>query len=98
MKYSNSNIDDTYAADETYWIERIAKFVDEYDDEWRSPGNSLKKLHKIQDDLVAEILLYAINHHYQKTHYPKAIGNINGVQIETDDSVPSGMIYIKGKE
>lgn len=36
MKYSNfsqsnSNIDDTYSVDETYWIERIAKFVDEYE-------------------------------------------------------------------
>jgi len=85
--------DDTYTKDETYWIERIAQFVDEYDDEWRSPGNSLKKLHKIQDDLVAEIMLYAINYHQQKT-----IGNINGVQIEVDDTVPSGMIYVKGKE
>lgn len=26
------------------------------------------------------------------------LGNINGINIETDDSVPSGMIYIKGKE
>lgn len=90
---SNSNIDDTYSVDETYWIERIAKFVDEYDDEWRSPGNDLKKLHKKQDDLVAEILLYVINYHQQKL-----LGNINGINIETDDSVPSGMVYIKGKE
>lgn len=28
----------------------------------------------------------------------KNIVNINGVQIETDDSIPSGMVYIKGKE
>ena len=91
--FSNSNIDDSYTAHETYWIERIAKFVDEYDDEWRSPGNSLKKLHKIQDDLVAEILLYAINYRQQKL-----LGNINGINIETDDSVPSGMLYVKGKE
>jgi len=28
----------------------------------------------------------------------KTVGNINGVNIETDDSVPSGMVYIKGKE
>jgi len=26
------------------------------------------------------------------------LGNINGINIETDDSVPSGMVYIKGKE
>lgn len=90
---SDTIVYDNYVKDEEYWIERIAKFVDEYDDEWRSPGNSLKKLHKIQDDLVAEILLYAINYHQQKL-----IGNINGINIETDDSVPNGMLYVKEKK
>lgn len=38
------------------WKERIAKFTDDYIDEWTAKGNDLTELHRIQDELIGEIL------------------------------------------
>ena len=38
------------------WQERIAKFTDDYFDEWWDEGNDLTELHRIQDELIDEIM------------------------------------------
>lgn len=38
-----------------HWRNRIARFTDDYIDEWTSEGDELDELHRIQDELIDEI-------------------------------------------